>query len=319
MNKVLEQIGLHGIVPVVVINDAAHAGPLAEALLGGGLACIEVTFRTAAAQAAIGTIAKQYPDMLLGAGTVLTVDQVKSAVDLGSRYVVSPGLNRKVVEYCLANGIPVTPGVATPTEIESALDLGLEAVKFFPAEASGGLPYLKAIAAPYKKLKFIPTGGIDEANLLGYLKFPSVLACGGSWMVKAELIAGGKFDEIQRLTAQAVNVMLGFELRHVGMNTADGGSAGAVAQQLGTLLRLPVKDGTGSLFVGSQFEVLKRMYLGTHGHLAIGTHFIDRAIAYLEARGVKTRPDTRNEKDGRLLSVYLDMEVGGFALHLLQL
>jgi 2-dehydro-3-deoxyphosphogluconate aldolase/(4S)-4-hydroxy-2-oxoglutarate aldolase len=229
MNKVLEQIGLHGLVPVVVINDAAQAVPLSEALLAGGLSCIEVTFRTSAAPAAIGTIAKQFPTMLLGAGTVLTVDQVKQAVDLGSRYVVSPGLNRKVVEYCLTHDIPVTPGVATPTEIEVALELGLEVVKFFPAEAMGGLPYLKAIAAPYRKIRFIPTGGIDEKNFLPYLTFPSVTACGGSWMVKPELIAAGKFDDIRALTAQAVNLMLGFELRHVGINTPDADSAGAIA------------------------------------------------------------------------------------------
>jgi 2-dehydro-3-deoxyphosphogluconate aldolase/(4S)-4-hydroxy-2-oxoglutarate aldolase len=318
MNKVLEQIGLHGLVPVVVINDAAQAVPLSEALLAGGLSCIEVTFRTSAAPAAIGTIAKQFPTMLLGAGTVLTVDQVKQAVDLGSRYVVSPGLNRKVVEYCLTHDIPVTPGVATPTEIEVALELGLEVVKFFPAEAMGGLPYLKAIAAPYRKIRFIPTGGIDEKNFLPYLTFPSVTACGGSWMVKPELIAAGKFDDIRALTAQAVNLMLGFELRHVGINTPDADSAGAIAGQLATILRLPLKDVNSSVFVGSGFEVLKRNYLGAHGHLAIGTNFVDRALSYLAARGIGAKPETRNEKDGKLVSIYLDVEVGGFALHLLQ-
>jgi 2-dehydro-3-deoxyphosphogluconate aldolase/(4S)-4-hydroxy-2-oxoglutarate aldolase len=318
MNKVLEQIGLHGLVPVVVIHDAAHAAPLSEALLGGGLSCIEVTFRTSAAPEAIGRIAKQFPTMLLGAGTVLTVDQVKQAIDLGSRYIVSPGLNRKVVEYCLTHDIPVTPGVATPTEIEAALDLGLEVVKFFPAEATGGLPYLKAIAAPYKKVRFVPTGGIDEKNLLSYLTFPPVFACGGSWMVRPELIAGGRFDDIRALTAQAVNLMLGFELRHVGINTPDPGTAGMVAGQIESLLRLPLKDGSSSIFAGTQFEVLKRNYLGTHGHLAIGTNFIDRAIAHLASRGIAIQPETRNEKEGRLLSVYLDLEIGGFALHLLQ-
>jgi 2-dehydro-3-deoxyphosphogluconate aldolase/(4S)-4-hydroxy-2-oxoglutarate aldolase len=318
MNSVLEQIGLHGLVPVVVINDAAHAVPLSEALLRGGLSCIEVTFRTSAAPAAIGTIAKRFPKMLLGAGTVLTIDQVKQAVDLGSRYIVSPGLNRKVVEYCLEHDIPVTPGVATPTEIEAALDLGLEVVKFFPAEAMGGLPYLKAIAAPYKKLRFIPTGGIDETNLLSYLKFPQVFACGGSWMVKPELIAAGKFDDIRALTGQAVNLMLGFELRHVGINTPDAATAGGVAAQIESLLQMPLKDGASSIFVGTHFEVLKRNYLGAHGHLAIGTNFIERALAYLAERGVATNPETRNEKDGKLVSIYLNVEIGGFAIHLLQ-
>ena len=319
MHTILEQIGLRGIVPVVVINDAAHAGPLAEALIAGGLPCIEITFRTGAAQAAIGTIARQHPEMLLGAGTVLTVDQAKLAADLGAKYIVSPGFNRKVVEHCLNAGIPVTPGVATPTEIEAALEMGLEVVKFFPAEANGGLPFLKAIAAPYKKVLFIPTGGIDETNLLGYLKFPQVLACGGSWMVKAELISGQKFDEIRKMTVQAVNLMLGFELRHVGINMPDAAAAQAAADRLGSIVPFPQKDGTGSVFVGTQFEVLKRNFLGAHGHLAIGTHFIHRAVAHLEAKGFRMRPDTRNEKDGKLLSVYLEEEIGGFALHLLQL
>jgi len=319
MHTILEQIGLRGIVPVVVINDASHAEPLADALMGGGLPCVEITFRSGAAQAAIGSIAKKFPGMLLGAGTVLSVEQAKTAVGLGARYIVSPGFNPKVVEYCLSNDIPVTPGVATPTEIEAALELGLEVVKFFPAEANGGLPFLKAIAAPYKKVRFIPTGGIDESNLLGYLKFPQVLACGGSWMVKAELISAGKFDEIRRLTAQAVNLMLGFELRHVGMNMPDAAAAQAAADRLNVILPFAQKDGTGSVFVGTQFEVLKRTFLGTHGHLAIGTNFIDRAIAHLESKGLRMRADTKNEKDGKLLSVYLEEEIGGFALHLLQL
>ena len=207
MKSVIQQLGLSGIIPVVVIHDAAHAIPLADALAAGGLTSIEITFRTSAAPASIGAIAKARPAMLLGAGTVLTVDQAKSAIDLGARYIVSPGLNRAVVEYCLRSGIPVTPGVVTPTEIEAALDLGLEVVKFFPAEASGGLQYLKAIAAPYTTVKFIPTGGIDETNLLAYLKSPSVHACGGSWMVKAELMQARKFSEITERTVQAVRLV----------------------------------------------------------------------------------------------------------------
>ncbi len=319
MSTVVEQLGLAGIIPVVAINDAKDALPLADALAGGGLTSIEITFRTSAAPAAIGAIAKQRPSMLLGAGTVLSVDQAKQAVELGARYIVSPGLNRSVVEYCLAKSIPVTPGVATPTEVEAALELGLELVKFFPAEANGGLAYLKAIAAPYRSLRFIPTGGIDESNLLPYLKFPSVHACGGSWMVKPEMISAGKFDEIRSLTERAVHLMLGFHLRHVGMNMPDLPSAADVARRLSGLLHMPVKEGESSLFVGTGFEVLKKRYLGEHGHLAIGTNFIDRAVSYLQAQGCTIRPDTRKEKDGKLASVYLEDEVGGFAMHLVQI
>jgi 2-dehydro-3-deoxyphosphogluconate aldolase/(4S)-4-hydroxy-2-oxoglutarate aldolase len=209
MNPILEQLARLRIIPVVVIDDESAAEPLARALRAGGLPTMEITFRTDAAKRALTRIAEAFPDLLLGAGTVLTIEQVKTAVDSGAKYIVSPGLNPKVVGYCLKNGITVTPGVVTPTEIESAIELGLDVVKFFPAEAVGGLPYLKAICAPYRKMKFIPTGGIDESNLPGYLSFAPVAACGGSWMVKADLIHGRRFDEITALAARAVGLVQG--------------------------------------------------------------------------------------------------------------
>lgn len=207
MHKILEEIGKLGLVPVIVIEDVGNAVPLAKALIEGGLPVAEVTFRTKAAREAIEKISKEFPDMLLGAGTVLTTDQVKAATDAGAKYIVSPGLNPKVVEYCVLNNIPITPGIATPSEIERALEFNLEVVKYFPAEPLGGINYLKAISAPYGMLKFIPTGGIDETNLLSYLKFNKILACGGSWMVKSDLITGRQFDVIANLTAKAVELV----------------------------------------------------------------------------------------------------------------
>jgi len=206
MNKILEEIGLYGVVPVIIIDDAESSIPLANALIDGGLPVAEVTFRTKAARESIEKIAKGFPQMLLGAGTILSIDQVSSAVDSGAKYVVSPGFNSKVVEHCVKNNIPIIPGIATPTEIERALEFNLDVVKFFPAEALGGLTYLKAISAPYGNLRFVPTGGIDENNLLVYLQFPKVLACGGSWMVKSELIKNKKYDDIKKLTVSAVNL-----------------------------------------------------------------------------------------------------------------
>jgi 2-dehydro-3-deoxyphosphogluconate aldolase/(4S)-4-hydroxy-2-oxoglutarate aldolase len=194
------------IVPVVAIHNAKDAVPLAEALYQGGLPSAEITFRTAAAPEAIQQIAKR-SDMLVGAGTVLKVDQVKQAVDSGACFIVSPGFNPKVVQYCLDHQIPVTPGISTPTDIEMALDFGLEIVKFFPAEAFGGLKTLKAMSAPYTMMKFIPTGGIGPHNLLDYLMHPQVPACGGSWMVTSAMIAEGRFDEITRLTREAVEIV----------------------------------------------------------------------------------------------------------------
>ncbi len=201
--SILDQLASHRLVPVIALQDAAHAAPLAESLITGGLPVAEVTFRTAAAAESIKIMA-QNKDLLVGAGTVLKIDQVKQAVDNGATYIISPGFNPKVVRYCVENNIPVTPGISNPTDIEMALDHGLTAVKFFPAEAMGGLKTLKAIAAPYGMMRFIPTGGITEKNLLDYLAFPKVLACGGSWMVPTDKIAEGKFDEVTALIASAV-------------------------------------------------------------------------------------------------------------------
>lgn len=207
MKELLEKLGRFGVVPVVEIERSEDAVELGRALLAGGLPCAEITFRTAAAEEAIRRVASSLPEIIVGAGTVLSVEQADRAVSAGARFIVSPGFNSKVVDWCLRNEIPVTPGVATPTEIEMALDKGLNILKFFPAEALGGMAMLKAVAAPYGGVKFIPTGGINQENLAGYLAHPSVHCCGGSWLVKAKLISTGRFDEITRLTQEAVAVV----------------------------------------------------------------------------------------------------------------
>jgi 2-dehydro-3-deoxyphosphogluconate aldolase/(4S)-4-hydroxy-2-oxoglutarate aldolase len=204
-NEILSRLGQLRVIPVVAIEDASDAGPLGDALAAGGLPVAEVTFRTGAAEAAIRALAAR-PDLLVGAGTVLNADTAKRAVDAGARFVISPGFNPKTVRWCLDQGVPITPGVATPTEVEMALDHGLHTVKFFPAGAIGGLELLKAIAAPYGMMRFIPTGGITPENLGQYLAFPKVLACGGSWMVAKDLLAARRFDRVTELTRQAVQI-----------------------------------------------------------------------------------------------------------------
>ncbi|MGN0279418.1 MAG: bifunctional 4-hydroxy-2-oxoglutarate aldolase/2-dehydro-3-deoxy-phosphogluconate aldolase [Lachnospiraceae bacterium] len=201
----MKQIEKMGIVPVVVIEDAKQALPLAEALCAGGLPCAEVTFRTAAARDAIREMKKK-ENMLVGAGTVLTTDQVDEAVDAGAEFIVSPGFNRKVVRHCREKGIPVIPGVCTPTEVEMALEEGLEVVKFFPAEAAGGIAMIKAMSAPYGNVRFMPTGGITMENLADYLSCNKVIACGGSFMVSKKLIAENQFEKIEELTREAVSL-----------------------------------------------------------------------------------------------------------------
>lgn len=318
MNKILTEIGLCGIVPVIVIEDKDNAVPLAKALVESGLPVAEVTFRTKAARESIELIAKAFPEMLIGAGTVLTIDQVKAAVDAGAKYIVSPGLNPKVVDYCIVNNISITPGIATPSDVERALEFDLEVVKYFPAESLGGLDYLKAISAPFGNLKFIPTGGIDEIKLLSYLKFPKVLACGGSWMVKSDLIAEKKFDEIKQLTSRAVITMLGFSLKHVGVNCSSADESISLTKQVSSMFGFTVKEGNSSNFIGGQIEFMKNPYLGKSGHIAIGTNFIERAVAYLEKQGYKLNSESKSIKDGKLIAVYLESEIGGFAYHLLQ-
>lgn len=195
-----------GVIPVVSLERVESAIPLAEALLSGGLPCAEITFRTAAAEAAIRAVSKAFPEILLGAGTVLTEAQIERAVAAGAKFIVSPGFSASVVNFCQERHIPVFPGVCTPTDIQLALEAGLNMLKFFPADAFGGLKTLKALSAPFPSVEFIPTGGITAANLEEYLGFKKVLACGGSWMVKNELINDGNFAEIKRLTEEAAAI-----------------------------------------------------------------------------------------------------------------
>lgn len=207
MNNIPAKLGSMGIVPVVVLNDAKNARPLAEALCEGGLPCAEVTFRTDAAEEAIRIMAEEFPEMLVGAGTVLKRDTIDRAVRAGARFIVSPGLNPDNVQYCLDRGIAMIPGTMTPSEMEKAVGLGLNTVKFFPAEPAGGLAMLKALAAPFTSLRFMPTGGINANNVREYLSYDRILACGGSWMVKNDLIESGDFRKIKELTAEAAAIV----------------------------------------------------------------------------------------------------------------
>lgn len=202
-----ERIADLGIVPVVVLNDVKDAAPLAKALMEGGLPCAEVTFRTAAAEESIRTMVKEYPDMLVGAGTVLTTEQVDRAVNAGASFIVSPGFDPEVVDYCIAKEIPVFPGCVTASEAAQAVKRGLKVIKFFPAEQYGGVATIKALGAAYTNLKFMPTGGVGIKNLESYLSCDKIVACGGSWMVKSDLVKAGAFDKITELTREAVKLV----------------------------------------------------------------------------------------------------------------
>ena len=320
MNEVLEKIQKIGIVPVVVLNDAKDAAPLAKALCDGGLPCAEVTFRTEAAEESIRIMAEQFPQMLVGAGTVLTTEQVDRAVAAGAKFIVSPGLNPKVVKYCIEKGVPVTPGTANPSDVEQAIELGLEVVKFFPAEAAGGLNMIKSMAAPYTNMKFMPTGGVNAKNLTSYLDFPKIIACGGSWMVPGDLINAGEWHKIEQLTREAVQTMLGFELAHVGVNAENEEEAVKAANRFAFIFGMPAKVGNSSVFAGSALEVMKTPYLGKNGHIAVKTNYIERAVNYLSTvLGVEFNEESaKRDAKGNLKAIYLKEEIGGFAVHLVQ-
>ena len=317
MNDTLVKLSQIGIVPVVALNDINDAGPLAKALCDGGLPCAEVTFRTDCAEEAIRVMTTEFPQMFVGAGTVLTTEQVDRAVGAGAKFIVSPGLNPEVVKYCVDKNIPVTPGCANPSDIEQALAFGLDVVKIFPAEAIGGLKLIKSMAAPYVNMKFMPTGGINAKNLNDYLAYDRIVACGGSWMVSGDLVNAGKFDEITALTKEAVKNMLGFRIKHIGINSPDDTTAASTANAFATMFGFDKNEAVGSYFCGDGVEVMKAQGKGTMGHIAVGCNSVDRAVYHLSAQGVEFDMDTAlyNEK-GAMKFIYLKGEFGGFALHL---
>lgn len=319
MNEILQTISRIGIVPVIAIEDADKAVPLARALAEGGLPAAEVTFRTAAGEEAIRRIAAEVPDVLVGAGTVLTKEQVDRALDAGAKFIVSPGFNPEIVKYGISKGALMLPGTATGGEMEQAMALGLEVVKFFPAEQNGGVEKLKALAGPYRNLRWMPTGGVNTKNMLDYLSFDQIVACGGTWMVKKDLIEGERWEEITRICKDAVKTMLGFTLHHVGFNCANEQEAQETAQTLCAIFGLEYKAGNSSVFAGKAVECMKQPYLGKNGHIAIGTNSVDRAVFHLSRRGVAFEESTRKtDAKGKTTTIYLKNELSGFAIHLVQ-
>lgn len=317
MDKICEELYKIGIVPVIAIDDAKDAEPLAEALIKGGLPAAEVTFRTAAAEEAIKIISEKFPQMIVGAGTVLNAEQADRAKAAGAKFIVSPGFNRSNVEYIQSIGVPVVPGTASPGEVEQAIELGLDCVKFFPAEQNGGIAKIKAMAAPYTKMHFMPTGGVTKDNLNDYLGFNKVFCCGGTWMVKKDLIAAGKFDKIEEMTRDAVNAMLGFKLKHIGINQNSAEDAEKVADMFDNIFGFTKKVGNSSVFASSFIEVMKAKGRGECGHIAIGCNNIDRAVYHLSRQGVKFEEASFSYDDeGHLKVAYLEDDFGGFRVHL---
>ena len=324
MNAVLEELKKIGIIPVIKIDDADKAVPLAKALIAGGIPCAEVTFRTAQGEDAMRRInaelcSGKVPGILLGAGTVLTTEQVDKAIAAGARFIVSPGFNPKVVSYCVKKGIPITPGCSNPSDIEQAIEFGLDVVKFFPAEQTGGLEYIKAIAAPYTSMQFVPTGGINAQNIAKYIAYEKILACGGSWMVNADLINAGEFGKISALCREAQLNLLGFQVVHIGINTENDDAALNVANRFSTLFGFQNKIGNTSIFSSDGIEVMKSGGPGKHGHIAIATNSIVRGQAFFERQGIEFDLNSKKyDAKGNFVAVYFKEEIAGFAVHLVQ-
>ena len=315
---VLSRLAAAGVVPVVVLDNAADAVPTAKAMVAGGIDVMEITFRTAAAADSIRAVAAEVPEMLVGAGTVLNLEQCKLAVECGAKFIVSPGYDEETVAWCVENGVAVTPGCVTPTEIMAALKHGLKVVKFFPANVYGGLSAIKALSGPFVGLKFIPTGGVNQQNLGEFVSNPSIHAVGGSWVCPKADIAAHNFDKITQLCAEARRGVMGFELAHVGINCENADESLAVCEELEKAFDFEVKTGNSSNFASTGVEVMKSMYLGKNGHLAVRTNKIETAIAELTKRGFAVDMDTAKYKGDRMVAVYLKSEIGGFAVHLLQ-
>ena len=320
VNNMISELYSIGLIPVIKIENAEDAVPLAKALIDGGLPAAEITFRTKCAAEAIKNITDAYPEMLVGAGTVLTIEQVDAAIAAGSKFIVSPGLNPKTVSYCLSKGVPMLPGCANPSDVEAALELGLTTVKFFPAEAVGGLKMLKAMAAPYGQLTFMPTGGINENNLLDYLKFNKIVACGGSFMVNEDLIKAKDWAAITALTKNAVKIMLGLEFTHMGINTENAEEAKRSAKLFEVMFGMTNRETSKSVFAGDAFEFMNGKGPGRCGHIGIRTNFVDRAMAYFKRMGFEFDESTivYDDKTGKPKFVYFKDEISGFAVHLVQ-
>jgi len=319
MNTLLDQIGSLGVIPVVSVDSPTIAPALMAALQDGGLPVAEFTFRTAAAGAAIRAASAACPSAIIGAGRVTRPEQVDAAVDAGARFIGCSVLDEVVVWQALKRGVVVLPECATATAIEAAVRIGLDAVQYFPAEAAGGVAMLKALAALFPRVRFVPTGGIGVLNMGRYLADKHVLAVGTSWMVKPELLRARDWAAVAALSRDAGRAVHHFALAHVGVSTADAQEAEAVARRFGALFGFEVTAGNSSIFASPGIEVVKGRSRGELGHIAIRTASIPRAVAYLSRNGFAVdQASVKLAADGSPKAIYLAEEVAGFALHLLQ-
>ena len=317
MADILKKIHGIGIVPVIALENVEDAAPLAQALCNGGLPVAEVTYRTACAHDAMIEMKKACPQMLVGAGTVLTKEQVDSALDAGAEFIVSPGLNPEIVRYCQEKNVPILPGTANASDIEVALSLGLTAVKSFPAEPLGGIKMISALAAPYTQMKFMPTGGVSPKNMKDYLSNPKIIACGGTWMIDKKAMQEKNFAKIEELTRQAVREMLEIKIKHIGINVPTAEAKGT-AEMMARLFQGVVSETSKGYFGSPLIEVMNEgFHVGTHGHIAMGVSSTERAMAYFKALGYEFDEESVTyDAHGDAKFAYFKGEFAGFGIHL---
>ncbi|MDC7125646.1 MAG: bifunctional 4-hydroxy-2-oxoglutarate aldolase/2-dehydro-3-deoxy-phosphogluconate aldolase [Spirochaetales bacterium] len=314
-----ERIKEFGIIPVIKIPDESLAEPLAQALIAGGLPLIEITLRNNCAIACIKRVKKTFPEMCVGAGTVLTVTQAEAAKEAGADFVVAPGFDSDIVEYCKKIKMPFLPGCVTPSEIAKGLNNGFKILKFFPSECLGGVKTIKELCGPYQEISFVATSGINMDNLGEYMACNKVAAVGGSFVAPAAMIQKKDWDGITALSKKAVEISLGFHLAHIGINNRNAIEGAKTAQRFSQILGIPYISGNRSDFAGDIVESCKEKFPGTAGHIAIGTLSVERAVVYLKQKGFSIRDEfVGRDSDGKLKAVYLKDEVAGFALHLLR-
>lgn len=308
-----------GILPVINVPNVSLAIPVAEALRRGGINAIEVTLRSSDSLESIKSIKSAFPDMTVGAGTVLNVQTVDCAIKNGADFIVSPGYDDEVVNYCVSREIQIVPGCSTPSEMQKAVKLGLKVLKFFPAELSGGIDAINLLSGPFPDIKFIPTGGINFKNLGTYLSNKKVLACGGSYMATKDQIMNGEFDAITDACKKAVDISLGFELAHIGINCKSEDKATNVAEKISDIFRMQPRYMNSAVFAGTAVEAVKSQGWGENGHIGFFTNSIRRAMAYFEAMDIPLNEDGfKYNKNGEISCVYLKDDICGFALHVVE-
>ena len=319
MDNIIRLIKNIGIVPAIKPVSVENTVRIVKALCNGGLPIAEIAYSTDAAHQVLTDVKKTCPEMLIGAGNISSVEQIDPAREAGADFITTPRFDQDIVRYCQSSNISVIPGVSNEREIEAAMSMGLDTVKFFLSEKSGGISRIKALSAAYGKIKFIPAGEITENDFNGYLNEPYVLACCGSWMIDEKAIAEKNFEKITELTGHTVNTMLGLTIKHIGVNE-ENGNGKALAGQFAGIFSGKVRETYKGWFGSEYVEIMSDKFkTGTHGHIGIGVNDPDRARRYYEAMGYEFNESTAGyDEKGVLEIVYFSGEVGGFSVHIVK-